>query len=110
MSPPGRNNMGAGAIFCDVPVSTHNFQKLEYNGAPTYTKEGSGMTAKTIYTKLNRLRQQSQRAGRVKLSTSALLLGAEAGIHFLLAAVLAGAPRSRSKGPLVKGGWQRRSR
>ena len=49
------------------------------------------MTAKTIYTKLNRLRQQSQRAGRVKLSTSALLLGAEAGIHFLLAAVLAGA-------------------
>ena len=49
------------------------------------------MTAKTIYTKLNRLRQQSRQTGQVKVPASALLLGAEAGIHLLLGAVLSGA-------------------
>ncbi len=49
------------------------------------------MTAKTIYTKLNRLRQQSRQTSQVKLPASALLLGAEAGIHLLLASVLSGA-------------------
>ena len=49
------------------------------------------MTAKTIYSKLNRLRQQSRQTGQVKVSASALLLGAEAGIHLLLGAVLSGA-------------------
>ena len=41
------------------------------------------MTAKTIYTKLNRLRQQSRQTSQVKLPASALLLGAEAGIATL---------------------------
>ena len=49
------------------------------------------MTAKTIYTKLSRLRQQSKQTGQVKVPASALLLGVEAGIHLLLAAVLSGA-------------------
>ncbi|MCI9157099.1 MAG: SpoIIE family protein phosphatase [Lawsonibacter sp.] len=49
------------------------------------------MTAKTIYSKLSGLRRQPQKTGQAKLSTSALLLAAETGIHFLLAAVLAGA-------------------
>ncbi len=49
------------------------------------------MTAKTIYTKLNKLRRPPQPAAKGKAAASALLLGAEAGIHFLLAAVLAGA-------------------
>ena len=50
------------------------------------------MTAKqTIYTKLTKLRQKSDRREQVKISASALLLWSEAGIHLLLAAVLAGA-------------------
>lgn len=49
------------------------------------------MTAKeTIRTKLNRLRRQSRETGQVQLSASAVTLGAEAVIHFLLAAVLSG--------------------
>ena len=50
------------------------------------------MTAKTIYTKLTRLRRQAQPERRgAGLPVSALVLGAEVGIHLLLAAVLAGA-------------------
>ena len=52
------------------------------------------MTARTIYTKLNGLKQQSGTAAKEKSSAekgSALLLAAEAGIHLLLAAVLSGA-------------------
>ena len=49
------------------------------------------MTAKeTIKTRLDRLRQQSRETGQVRLSASAVTLGAEAAIHFLLSAVLAG--------------------
>ena len=49
------------------------------------------MTAKeTIKTKLDRLRRQSRETGQVQLSASAVTLGAEAAIHFLLAAVLSG--------------------
>ena len=35
------------------------------------------MTAKTIYTKLSRLRQQSKQTGQVKVPASALLLRSE---------------------------------
>ena len=49
------------------------------------------MTAKTIYTKLSSLREAPKPAGRAKPSASVLVLGAEVGIHLLLAAVLAGA-------------------
>ena len=50
------------------------------------------MTAReNIRTKLTKLRQQSRESGQVQLSASALTLGAEAAIHFLLAAVLSGA-------------------
>ena len=49
------------------------------------------MTAREFKTKLTRLRQQSRQTGQVQLSASALTLGAEAGIHLLLAAALAGA-------------------
>jgi len=50
-----------------------------------------GMTARqALRTKLNRLRQQSRETGQVQLSASAVTLAAEAGIHFLLAAVLSG--------------------
>lgn len=50
------------------------------------------MTARqTIRAQLNKLRQQSQQTGQVHLSASALALGAETGIHLLLAAVLSGA-------------------
>ena len=44
-----------------------------------------------IHGKLNKLRQQSKQTGQIQLSASALTLWAEAGIHLLLAAVLAGA-------------------
>ena len=51
------------------------------------------MTAKTIYTKLSKLRRQPRPAGQTdgKASASALVVGAETGICLLLAAVLAGA-------------------
>ena len=49
------------------------------------------MTAREFKTKLTRLRQQSRQTGQVQLSAPALTLGAEAGIHLLLAAVLSGA-------------------
>lgn len=50
------------------------------------------MTAReNIRTKLTKLRQQSKETGQVQLSASAVTLGAEVAIHFLLAAVLAGA-------------------
>ena len=50
------------------------------------------MTAReSIHGKLNKLRQQSKQTGQIRLSASALTLWAEAGIHLLLAAVLAGA-------------------
>ena len=48
------------------------------------------MTAReSIHGKLNKLRQQSKQTGQIQLSASALTLWAEAGIHLLLAAVLA---------------------
>ena len=49
------------------------------------------MTAKTIYTKLSALRAQSKPAQREKRAASAPVVLAEAGIHLLLGAVLAGA-------------------
>ena len=50
------------------------------------------MTAReSIHGKLNKLRQQSKQTGQIQLSASAHTLWAEAGIHLLLAAVLAGA-------------------
>ena len=53
------------------------------------------MTAReSIHGKLNKLRQQSKQTGQIQLSASALTLWAEAGIHLLLAAVLAGAGRA----------------
>lgn len=58
------------------------------------------MTAKKIIrTKFNQLRQQSQRTGQVKMSASALALGARAGIHLLLASVLSGAAIFQSSAP-----------
>jgi len=72
---------------------------LEYNeenfsGGDKLSPEtgGAAMTARdSIRAGLGRLRAQARRTGRVQVSASALALGAEAGIHFLLAAVLAGA-------------------
>jgi stage II sporulation protein E len=49
------------------------------------------MTAKTIYTKLSKFRQQPEPAVKPKKASSALVLASETGIHLLLAAVLAGA-------------------
>lgn len=58
------------------------------------------MTArKMIHTKLNQLRQQSQRTGQVRVSASALALGTKAGICFLLAAVLSGASIFQNSAP-----------
>lgn len=58
------------------------------------------MTAKkAIRTKLNQLRQQSRQTGQVKVSASALTLGAETGIHLLLAAVLAGSSIFQNSAP-----------
>jgi len=62
-------------------------------GLTIYGEEETGMTAKTIYTKLTRRKRRSPPAERTKAaaSASALVMGTEAGIHLLLAAVLAGA-------------------
>ena len=49
------------------------------------------MTAKTIYTKLSKFRQQPEPAVKPKKASSALVLASETGIHLLLGAVLAGA-------------------
>ena len=50
------------------------------------------MTARnTIHATLDKLRQQSRRTGQVRLPARALELALRAGIHLLLAAVLAGA-------------------
>ena len=49
------------------------------------------MTAKTIYPKLSALRAQRKPAQREKRAASAPVVLAEAGIHLLLGAVLAGA-------------------
>ena len=79
-------------VIWDNPLSTHIFQKLEYNGAPTYTKEETGMTAKTIYSKISALRTQPETAQPVRTpAPSPLAVLAESGIHLPLAAVLAGA-------------------
>ena len=48
------------------------------------------MTAKSIYSKLNGLRPQAKPAQRARPVASVLALLAEAGIHLLLGAVLAG--------------------
>ena len=49
------------------------------------------MTAREqLRRKLIRLRRQSDRTGQIRLSASAVTLGAETAIHFLLAAVLSG--------------------
>ena len=49
------------------------------------------MTAKEQFKrKLIQLRRQSDQTGQIQLSASAVTLGAEAAIHFLLAAVLSG--------------------
>ena len=59
---------------------------------PGFTEEETGMTArKMIRAKLNQLRQQSQQTGQVRLSASALMLGAQVGICFLLASIVSGA-------------------
>ena len=71
------------------PLSTHNFQKLEYNVGYIHSQEDTGMTGKTIYSRITRLRQKPRPAPEEKHSR--LVLAAEAGIHLLLAAVLAGA-------------------
>ena len=42
------------------------------------------MTAKTIYTKLSKLRRQPKPAAKGKAAPSALVTGAEGGIHLLL--------------------------
>ena len=49
------------------------------------------MTAKEQFKrKLIQLRRQSDQTGQIQLPASAVTLGAEAAIHFLMAAVLAG--------------------
>ena len=58
------------------------------------------MTAKTIYTKLSTLRGQAKPAQKKKPAVSPLTLAAEAGIHLLLAAVLAGAVLFGQSAPL----------
>ena len=51
------------------------------------------MTAKeTIRAKLFKLRLRARQTGQVRLPASAVALWTEAGIHFLLSAVLSGAP------------------
>lgn len=58
------------------------------------------MTAReTIQTTILKLRHRSRREAAVKLSAPALVLGGEAGLHFLLAAVLAGAVISEGLAP-----------
>ena len=57
------------------------------------------MTAKTIYTKLSKLRRQPKPAAKGKAAPSALVTGAEGGIHLLLAAVLAGAVMFGERAP-----------
>ena len=58
------------------------------------------MTAKSIYSKLNGLRPQAKPAQRARPVASVLALLAEAGIHLLLGAVLAGAVLFESCAPL----------
>lgn len=58
------------------------------------------MTAKTIYTKLCDLRAQPRAAQPVRVPVSPLVLLTEAGIHLLLAAVLAGAVVFGQRAPL----------
>lgn len=58
------------------------------------------MTAKTIYTKLCDLRSQPRTVQPVRASVSPLVTLAEAGIHLLLAAVLAGAAVFGGRAPL----------
>ncbi len=61
-------------------------------GSARPTQEEKGMTARnTIHAKLDQLRRQSRQTGQVRLPARALALGIRAGIHLLLAAVLAGA-------------------
>lgn len=55
----------------------------------------------SIRTKLNSLRQQSQKTDQIQLPAAALTLGAEAGIHLLLAAVLAGALIFEDRAPFA---------
>ena len=59
---------------------------------PSLTKEERLMAAKeTVRSKLDKLRGRSARGETVSLDASALLRFADGGVHFLLAAVLAGA-------------------
>ena len=63
-------------------------------------EEETGMTAKTIYSKLSGLRGQSKSAEPMRTQVSPLAVLAEAGIHLLLAAVLGGAVVFGNRAPL----------
>lgn len=67
---------------------------------PYLNEGGTGMTAKTIYTKLCDLRGQPRAAQPARVSAPPLVTLAEAGIHLLLAAVLAGAVVFGARAPL----------
>ena len=59
------------------------------------------MTAKeTIRAKLFKLRLRARQTGQVRLPASAVALWTEAGIHFLLSAVLSGAVLLAAYAPL----------
>lgn len=102
--------LGEGRNFYGRLLSTYNFQKLEYNGlqhtpgpagiAPGPFKEETGMTAKTIYSKISGLRAQSKPPEPARAPVSPLVAMAELGIHLLLAAVLAGAVVFGGRAPL----------
>ena len=58
------------------------------------------MTARqSVSTKLDKLRRQSGQTGQITLSARSVRLGMEAAIHFLLAAVLAGAVILKESAP-----------
>ncbi len=57
------------------------------------------MTAKSIYTKLTSRKRQPAPEARTKAPASALVMGAETGIHLLLAAILAGAVLLEERAP-----------
>ena len=63
-------------------------------------EEETGMTARTIYSKLSGLRGQSKSAEPMRTQVSPLAVLAEAGIHLLLAAVLGGAVVFGNRAPL----------
>jgi len=83
---------GFDGYFPENGIQWRHLLLVRMGWAGIVHREETGMTARqTVEKKLKTLRQQSRETGQIRLSTAALALAAEAGIHFLLGAVLAGA-------------------